>query len=129
MAKAADAVDDVEQDIDRDAGYDHDAASEVQTAVAELQTTSEEIAERTGEITELARDQSEQMDTVSDELSDPIGTAWISSLPFAASIPNSRPCCSRRTPDGNFRSTSTIGLSRCTPTRDSGPSSSPRSHR
>ena len=40
----------VEENVDSDAGYDHDAASEIQTALASLENSSVEIAERVTEV-------------------------------------------------------------------------------
>jgi methyl-accepting chemotaxis protein len=47
---------DVEQNIDRQEGYDHETASEIQTSIAELQGSSEESADEADDQTEQIED-------------------------------------------------------------------------
>ncbi|QSG12589.1 Methyl-accepting chemotaxis protein [Halapricum desulfuricans] len=46
-------IDELEENIDRSAGYDHEAASEIQTSVAKLEDSSVEIDDQTGQIVDI----------------------------------------------------------------------------
>nr|WP_231754547.1 hypothetical protein [Halapricum sp. CBA1109] len=62
-------VETIEEDIDRNAGYDHEAASEIQTSIAKLEDSSVEVAERADYIKDMTAEQYQGMDKVADEIS------------------------------------------------------------
>jgi len=65
-----DIDDKIEQSVDRQAGYDNDAASEIQTSIAELQKSSEDIAEEVDDIRGRAAEQHEGMSQIAEEADD-----------------------------------------------------------
>jgi methyl-accepting chemotaxis protein len=64
-----DIQDDIAEGIDRDAGYDRRAASEIQTSIAELNESSVEVAREVDDIREAASEQFENMPQIADEVS------------------------------------------------------------
>ena len=64
----ADIEDDVAENIDRQAGYDHDAASEIQTLLAELENSTVDIAEEATAQTDQIADVNRRMDDLVTDL-------------------------------------------------------------